>query len=104
MLRADLGYRRVVMAAARNGSTEAQKLWSAGKLSGARVAPARPTQFERLCDSLNIPSGPDGFEQQKNSAELKAFAEAQRLYRYIPEQLLEEWHLTVSENEAAWER
>lgn len=86
---------------AKRAPTQDAKLWASGNSAAIKAKPMQLTEFEKLCNELNIPSGPEAFETQKLSAELRAFAETNRLSRYVPEPLLAAWGLPVEEYEVS---
>jgi hypothetical protein len=58
-----------------------------------RPAPALPTEFELLVRQLHLTAG-----LYTSSAELHSWCERNRNQRYVPEWLLEEWHIIVDPN------
>lgn len=55
------------------------------------VDPAKPTRFELEVERLQLTP-----EQYEGSAELKTWVKANKNTRYVPEELLTKWNLTVN--------
>jgi hypothetical protein len=49
------------------------------------------TMFDRMCQELHI----EGFEQQKESTELRRWVEVNKRHYYVPEKLLKAWGISL---------
>ncbi len=64
--------------------------WAEGK--GAKPVPNEPSRWELLVARLGVPEA-----KWSASPELRRFAEQNCRSRFVPEKLLETWHLEVSD-------